>query len=488
MMPASLRVFMKNWAALVRGYRAATSVVVATLIAALTGVALAQGGESAVDNGFTVALADKEAYKQPAPVLSYQERKIFMLGRSHFKRRWIAPITFNGEWGLGPTFIQTRCSECHINNGRGSPPASADEQLSTMLVRLSLPGSDEHGGPQPDPNYGDQFQNNALQAQEVDLRYARMFVPAEAKLYLDWEEHAVSFADGEQVMLRKPLLRIEDLAFGPLGEGAMFSLRNTPPLIGLGLLEAVSEETVLAIAKSQKQHGVNGRPNYVWDAIDKQSALGRFGWKANAPSLMQQTAGAFLGDLGVTSWVFRENNCPPVQIAIACLNQDPANDPEIIDADMDDFELWLRTLAVPAPRDVDSPQVKQGKNLFSQAGCSVCHVPELKTAPEYPAFPKLANRTFHAYTDLLLHDMGEGLADERPDYRASGRDWRTTPLWGLGLSETVNGSTALLHDGRARNVTEAILWHGGEAEVSREAFRTMPKVDREALVKFVESI
>jgi CxxC motif-containing protein (DUF1111 family) len=132
--------------------------------------------------------------------------------------------------------------------------------------------------------------------------------------------------------------------------------------------------------------------------------------------------------------------------------------------------------------------VKQGKNLFSQAGCSVCHVPELKTAPEYPAFPKLANRTFHAYTDLLLHDMGEGLADERPDYRASGRDWRTTPLWGLGLSETVNGSTALLHDGRARNVTEAILWHGGEAEVSREAFRTMPKVDREALVKFVESI
>jgi CxxC motif-containing protein (DUF1111 family) len=315
MMPASLRVFMKNWAALVRGYRAATSVVVATLIAALTGVALAQGGESAVDNGFTVALADKEAYKQPAPVLSYQERKIFMLGRSHFKRRWIAPITFNGEWGLGPTFIQTRCSECHINNGRGSPPASADEQLSTMLVRLSLPGSDEHGGPQPDPNYGDQFQNNALQAQEVDLRYARMFVPAEAKLYLDWEEHAVSFADGEQVMLRKPLLRIEDLAFGPLGEGAMFSLRNTPPLIGLGLLEAVSEETVLAIAKSQKQHGVNGRPNYVWDAIDKQSALGRFGWKANAPSLMQQTAGAFLGDLGVTSWVFRENNCPPVQIA-----------------------------------------------------------------------------------------------------------------------------------------------------------------------------
>ncbi|HUU73895.1 MAG TPA: di-heme oxidoredictase family protein [Burkholderiales bacterium] len=461
------------------------SILGAALFAAAL-VGLAQGEESALDNEFTVARADKEAYKQPVSVLSYQETKVFKAGRSHFKRRWIAPITFNGEWGLGPTFIQTRCSECHINNGRGSPPATANEQLSTMLVRLSLPGTNEHGSPRPDPNYGDQFQNNALQAQEVDLRYARMFVPAEAKLFLDWEEHTVSFVDGEQVSLRKPLLRIEDLAFGELGEGAMFSLRNTPPIIGLGLLEAVAEDTVLEIAKSQKQRGVNGRPNYVWDAIDKKPALGRFGWKANAPSLMQQTAGAFLGDLGVTSWVFRENNCPPVQIA--CLNQDPANDPEIIDADMDDFELWLRTLAVPARRDMDTPLVQEGKKLFGQAGCDVCHVPQLTTATEFPAYPKLANRTFNAYTDLLLHDMGEGLADGRPDYLAGGRDWRTTPLWGLGLSETVNGSTALLHDGRARNVSEAILWHGGEAEVSREVFRGMPKADRDALVKFVESI
>lgn len=469
--------------------RAMRSIVVLPLaiaVSAVVGAGVSRGEETVIDDGFTVARSDKGAYIEPAPILSYQETKIFMLGRSHFKRRWIAPITFNGEWGLGPTFIQTRCSECHINNGRGSPPATADEQLSTMLVRLSLPGSDDHGGPKPDPNYGDQFQNNALQAQEVDLRYARMFVPAEAALYLDWEEHAVEFADGERTSLRKPQLRIEDLAFGPLGDGAMFSLRNTPPVFGLGLLEAVAEETVLEIAKSQVENGANGRPNYVWDAINKRHALGRFGWKANTPSLIQQTAAAFLGDLGVTSWIFRAQNCPPVQVA--CLNQDPANDPEVIDADLDHFELWLRALAVPAPRDVTKPQVQHGKNLFKQAGCDVCHVPELTTAPEFPAFPKLANRTLRAYTDLLLHDMGEGLADGRPDYRAGGRDWRTTPLWGLGLSSTVNGSTALLHDGRARNVTEAILWHGGEAEVSREAFRNMPKADREALVKFVESI
>jgi CxxC motif-containing protein (DUF1111 family) len=457
-----------------------------SILLCLASAALAQetGGGSGDD--FTVARSDADAYIQPVAVLSYGERETFMHGRSHFQRRWIAPITFNGEWGLGPTFIQTRCSECHINNGRGSPPKQPDEQLTTMLVRLSLPGENEHGGPLPHPNYGDQFQNNALQAQEVDLRYAWELVPAEAALFVDWEEHVVTLSNGEQVPLRKPVLRIEKLAFGPLGEDVMLSLLNTPPVFGLGLLEAVAEETVLQIAQSQKQHGINGRPNYVWDAVNQRTALGRFGWKASNPSLMQQTAGAFLGDLGVSSFVFREQNCPPIQRE--CLLQDVLNDPEIIDSDMYDLELWLRTTAAPAPRNTADPEVVRGKALFNQAACSVCHLPELTTAAEYPAFPKLANRTFGAYTDLLLHDMGEGLADNRPDFKAGGRDWRTTPLWGLGLSETVNGSAALLHDGRARNVTEAILWHGGEAEKARNAFMEMQKPERDALVKFVESI
>lgn len=439
-----------------------------------------------IDNGFTITALDKEAYTHPAPALNYREREQFMQGRSHFKRRWIAPITFNGEWGLGPTFIQTRCSECHINNGRGAPPTAANEQLSTMLVRLSLPGTDEHGGPKPDPNYGDQFQNNALQAQEVDLRYAREFVPAEAAIYLDWEEKSVTLSDGETVNLRKPKIRLENLAFGPLGEGAMFSLRNTPPVFGLGLLEAVPEATVLAMAESQKKIGLNGRPNYVWDIVHNRTSLGRFGWKANQPNLMQQTAGAFLGDLGVTSKFLRVNNCPPIQHA--CLVQDPANDPEIIDADMDDFELWLRGMAAPVRRNMDDPTVQRGETLFAEAGCAACHVPALKTAETYPEFPKLANRVFYAYTDLLLHDMGEELADGRPDFKAGGRDWRTQALWGVGLSKMVNGSGALLHDARARNVMEAILWHGGEATGARTAFSKLNKADREALIKFVEAI
>jgi CxxC motif-containing protein (DUF1111 family) len=457
-----------------------------SILLLLASAALAQETGGSSDDDFTVARSDADAYTQPVAVLSYGERETFMQGRSHFKRRWIAPITFNGEWGLGPTFIQTRCSECHINNGRGSPPNQPDEQLATMLVRLSVSGENERGGPRPHPNYGDQFQNNALQAQEVDLRYAWELVPAEAALYVDWEEHVVTLPDGEQVSLRKPVVRIEKLAFGPLGDDVMLSLLNTPPVFGLGLLEAVAEETVLQIAQSQKQHGLNGRPNYVWDAVNQRTALGRFGWKASNPNLMQQTAGAFLGDLGVSSFVFREQNCPPIQRE--CLLQDVLNDPEIIDSDMYDLELWLRSTAAPAPRDSANPEVVRGKALFNKAACGVCHVPELTTAAEYPAFPKLANRTFRAYTDLLLHDMGEGLADNRSDFAAGGRDWRTTPLWGLGLSETVNGSTALLHDGRARNVTEAILWHGGEAESARNAFMEMKKPERDALVKFVESI
>ena len=458
------------------------------LLTVLGVVAIASATVAAtdIDNGFTVAAVDKDAYTHPAPGLSYRESEMFLLGRSHFKRRWIAPITFNGEWGLGPTFIQTRCSECHINNGRGAPPATAQEQLSTMLVRLSLPGSDQHGGPNPDPNYGDQFQNNALQAQEVDLRYARELVPAEAEIYLDWEEKTLTLSDGEKVSLRKPKIRLEKLAFGPLGDGAMFSLRNTPPVFGLGLLEAVPEATLLALAEAQKKAGLNGRPNYVWDIVHNRISVGRFGWKANQPNLMQQTAGAFLGDLGVTSKYLRKNNCPPIQTS--CLNQDPTNDPEIIDADMDDFELWLRGLAVPARRNLDDPQVQRGEQLFAQAGCAACHTPVMKTADSYPEFPKLANRVFYPYTDLLLHDMGEELADGRPDFKAGGRDWRTQPLWGVGLSKEVNGHSALLHDARARNVMEAILWHGGEGAASRDAFSKMTKAEREALIRFVEAI
>jgi CxxC motif-containing protein (DUF1111 family) len=266
----------------------------------------------------------------------------------------------------------------------------------------------------------------------------------------------------------------------------MTSLRIAQPLQGLGLLEAVPQSALLAIAEEQQRQGFNGRPNTVRDDVNQRMAPGRFGWKANQPSIRQQIAAASLGDMGLTTRMYRQQNCPPVQTL--CAAQTPGNDPELAWTDWDELELWTRALAVPARRDVDDPAVRRGEKLFVGAKCAVCHIPTLRTAEKFTDLPVLANQIIHPYTDLLLHDMGEALSDGRPDFAAGPRDWRTPPLWGLGLSQTVNGSTAMLHDGRARTVTEAVLWHGGEAAGSRDAFSRMQRADREALVRFVESL
>jgi CxxC motif-containing protein (DUF1111 family) len=436
---------------------------------------------------FTIKRFDKTAFSEPAPVLSYKQQQIFMMGRLHFNIRWVTVNSLEGDWGLGPTFVADRCSACHVGAGRGSSPPSADQQLLSMLVRLSVPGEGEHGDPIPHPNYGDQIQNRALQGQDINYLFAGSEpVPTEANVYLDWIEKIIAFDDGEEIKLRAPRLRIEKLNFGPLGSDTMTSLRMAPPIFGLGLLAAVPDATILAAATAQKERGFNGRPNYVWDAVANKTMLGRFGWKANQPSIKQQIAAAAIGDMGANSHLYYEQNCPPVQTI--CRAQLPANDPELIDSDLNELEFWTLGLAVPARRDVDDPEVKRGEKLFEAAQCVACHLPTLKTATEFPALPQLANQTFHAYTDLLLHDMGDELADGRPDFKAGPRDWRTAPLWGLGLSKIVSGSTAMLHDGRARDAQEAILWHGGEARVSRDAFMAMKKEDRCALLRFLESL
>lgn len=435
-------------------------------------------------DAFTVDRRDAQAYSEPAAVLDARQRATFMVGRNLFHRQWASIVSLNGDWGLGPTFIADRCSACHVNAGRGAPPGS-DEQLLSMLVRVSLPGQGLHGAPVPHPAYGGQLQNRALDGSSVDVAYAGSPVPTEASLYLDWEVRTVDFGDGETIELRAPRLRVEQLNFGPLGEDAMTSLRIAQPIFGLGLLEAVPEATLESLARGQQPLGYNGRVNRVWDEVQGNLAAGRFGWKAGQASLRQQVAVAAFEDMGLSSRHFPDQNCPPPQDI--CARHLPGNFPEIINYEIDALVLWLRGLAVPARRDMRELQVQNGERLFAQAQCAVCHVPELVTG-EFPEMRQLANRRIRPYTDLLLHDMGEALADGRPEFLAGGRDWRTPPLWGLGLSRTVNGSTALLHDGRARNVVEAILWHGGEAERSREIFRHMGKADREALVRYVEAL
>ncbi|CAN5475858.1 hypothetical protein BH23VER1_BH23VER1_21580 [soil metagenome] len=280
---------------------------------------------------------------------------------------------------------------------------------------------------------------------------------------------------------------------GP-GDGLLFSPRVAQALAGIGLLEAVPDSAILALADPDDADGdgISGRPNWVWDLAAREVVLGRFGWKSGQPSIRQQTAAAFRGDMGITSNLCPDENTTPDQLAAMDALGIPAaalasEEPDLDDKILDRVTTYLQTLAPPARREHAGPTVLRGKALFAAARCTACHAPAFQTAPD-AALPELANQTIRPYTDLLLHDMGDGLADHRPEFEADGREWRTAPLWGIGLVETVNGHTHFLHDGRARNLEEAILWHGGEAEASRETFKAMSAHDRGALLKFLESL
>jgi CxxC motif-containing protein (DUF1111 family) len=464
--------------------------------------------ETAQLSGGILTIADESeaAYLLPAPSLDGEALKLFAEGHKFFNTQWAFYWFEGGMWGRGPTSNADSCVACHRGNGRGSPDAPSrngeaqrahecsappqgperdrspqllcrriEASALSLIVRLSLPGENAHGGPKQHPHYGDQLQTFGVPR----------LLSAEGTVQVAWNEHSITLPDGEVVRLRTPQIRITDLGFGPLGEDIMISPRMAPPLIGMGLLEAISDATILALAAREPQDGIRGKTNVVWDIIAGKNAVGRFGLKANHPTLRQQIAAAFIGDLGLSNDLFPEQNCPPIQKT--CKEMMFAGNPEITAPRLTAVESYLRTLAVPARRNADDTQVVRGAQLFDAARCAVCHVPQLQTG-EFSAAPLLANQTIRPYTDLLLHDMGEGLADRRPDYRAGGSEWRTPPLWGLGLSEKVNGHGALLHDGRARNAAEAILWHGGEAAVSRDVFRTLPKTDRDALLAFLASL
>jgi len=421
-------------------------IVGAAVLATAGWLAAAGDFQSAALSGGTFTVQDQSelAYSAPGPKLSPEQLQQFANGKSEFHQRWVVPIVIGGNWGRGPTSNGEVCTDCHAGNGRGRPPEHEDDELVSMLVRLSLPGEDEHGGPRPHPRYGDQLQQQGVLGK----------VPPEGQVTVTWREHEVELADGERIRLRFPDVRITRLAFGPLGADIQISSRVAPPVFGMGLLEAIPQETLLDISRRQVALGFNGRPNFVWDADKRTVALGRFGWKAGQPTLRQQNAAAFLNDMGVTTRVFPQTNCPPVQKA--CTNSPGVGIPEQTDRPFESLNFYMRALAVPARRNIDDDRVVRGEKLFERAQCVVCHVPEVHTG-DFPALPQIARQAIRPYSDLLLHDMGEGLADGRPDYRAGPRDWRTPPLWGIGLSGKVNGNATLLHDGRARNFAEAIL-------------------------------
>ncbi len=405
----------------------------------------------------------------------------FLFGQRIFDVVWdhdpiISPVLD----GLGPMFNRRSCRECHEGNGRGRPPENVGDPMMSMLVRLSIPGTDPHGGPNPVPNYGDQLQDRAVPG-----------VAPEAQAIIEYEEIPGEFADGTPYSLRKPTLRFVNAAYGDLPAEVLSSPRVAPQVIGLGLLQSIPEDTLRGLADPDDENGdgISGRVNLVWDAVSESMQPGRFGWKANVATLRHQSAGAALGDMGLTSPLFGEDLCEPAQtdcIEVAQRIAASADAPELLDELLTPVEFYMFLLAVPRQRNADDPAVARGEALFRGAGCVGCHMPTLVTGDS--KFPELSNQEIHPFTDLLVHDMGEGLADGRPDFEASGREWRTAPLWGIGLTYDVGAFNFHLHDGRARSLTEAILWHGGEAEGPREVFRNMDAGERSDLLAFLGSL
>ena len=441
-------------------------------------------GEERPGGDSSVTVSGRNAFSLPSANMEVSRRLDFSVGNSFFKNPWVAaPSSTTARDGLGPLFNTNGCQNCHVKDGRGHAPEDGDLNQVSMLVRISVPPVTEkehldlvESGVVPHPVYGGQIQDFALPGGI-----------AEGQVRVRYQYTDVHFADGEKVQLRKPVLEIETPGYGDFPDNLMMSARIAPPMIGLGLLEAIPEVDLLALEdpEDKNEDGISGRVNRVWDVAKNGTVMGRFGWKAGQPNLRQQNAGAFNGDLGITSSLFMGENCTAAQKSCQDLMVGPH--PEVSDKILDRVTFYSRNLAVPVRSKAKDVKVLKGKKLFNEAGCSGCHTPSFKTE-KLDNQPEQSEQLIWPYTDLLLHDMGEGLADNRPEFIASGREWRTPPLWGIGKTFEVSKEAGFLHDGRARTLMEAILWHEGEAGDSREQVLEMDKSERKALLSFIRSL
>ena len=441
------------------------------------------------------ALSDANAFSQPSGNITFEDELTFKLGNGLFRKLWVSsPSSTLASDGLGPLFNARSCQRCHIKDGRGHPPQNKDDNAVSMFLRLSVP--DPGGIPNdpalaeiegyiatlPEPTYGTQLQDFAVQGHAAEYSFG-----------VTYREETVTLGDGTSVALRHPHYSAENLGYGPLAEGVMLSPRVAPQMIGLGLLEAIPAKDILALADPDDANGdgISGRPNVVWSKDLNRPMLGRFGLKAASPSIKEQSASAFAGDIGISSPLFPAGagECSPRQTL--CQNAIHGDkDARVTEIDAEGLALvtfYSRNLGVPARRNIGDPTVLRGKEVFYGSGCASCHQPSFVTH----RLVDQAEQSFQLiwpYTDMLLHDMGPGLADNRPEARATGREWRTPPLWGIGLTRQVSGHSYFLHDGRARSLLEAILWHGGEAQTARDKVVSMTTQDRNALLTFLESL
>lgn len=439
----------------------------------------------------TRAIVTADAFSQSSENMPFTREMDFKLGNALFRKTWVAsPSSTMASDGLGPLYNARGCQDCHLKDGRGHMPEGADATRVSAFLRLSVPGGT---GPEgisdylstlPEPAYGGQLQDFAAQG-----------VPAEGQMGIAYAQQPVTLADGTVVELRKPTYRVAAPAHGALHPEVMLSPRVAPQMIGLGLLEAIPAADILALADPDDTdgNGISGRANVVMSLEYRVPMLGRFGHKAGNPTIREQSAGAFSGDMGLSTPLhpapWGECTAAQADCRAAPHGQEPGirDGLEVDGQSLDLVTFYSRNLAVPERRRLDNPQVLRGKALFHASQCAACHVPKFVTH-RLKDQPEQSFQLIWPFTDLLLHDMGEGLADHRPEARATGREWRTAPLWGIGMTEQVSGHSQFLHDGRARTLLEAILWHGGEAQAARDSVAALPKPDRDALIAYLESL
>ena len=437
------------------------------------------------------AIATADAFSQHSANMAFEREMDFKLGNALFRKTWVAaPSSTLASDGLGPLYNARGCQDCHLKDGRGHTPPSADASRVSMFLRLSIPGGRSPAGitewiaTSPDPTYGGQLQDLGAPGH-----------PAEGRMEVTWEETPVTLGDGTVVSLRSPGYAFTDPGYGVPSPELMISPRVAPQMIGLGLLEAIPAADILAKADPEDADGdgISGRPQIVPSVEFATPMLGRFGLKGGAPTVKEQSAGAFAGDMGLSTPLHPDPWGDCTKDEATCIDAPHGQEPGIRDGlevdgpSLDLVTFYARNLGVPERRGIEDPQVLRGKELFYATGCQSCHTPKYVTN----RLEGQAEQSFQLiwpYTDLLLHDMGPGLADNRPEGRATGSEWKTPPLWGIGLTEQVSGHSEFLHDGRARSLIEAILWHGGEAQSHRDTVAAMQPEDRDALLAFLGSL
>ena len=433
-----------------------------------------QSQEATQNKNYFTECNSSMAFMRPVSGMSHEERDLFILGKSFYRIPWVeAPSATTARDGLGPLFNANTCMHCHPKNGAGVAINSDGSMTRSLLLRLSHRNSTNQEliktvGFEPDSTYGAQLSLNG----NAD-------VPAEGLPKVIYQEINGTYPDGTPYSLRKPSYRVENLGYGAMDSKTIIAPRIGSALIGLGQLELIDEKDILANEdiEDRNSDGISGKANYAFDPETNTTKLGRFTWKASAVSVKHQSAAAAHNDMGLSNPLFPQHNCTSKQKS--CLEEAKKGRHafDLPQERLSAITYYLSNLAIPKQR--QSKKHQEGARLFAALNCTACHIPSFKTA---------AGITIHPYSDLLLHDMGEGLADGRSEFLATGSEWRTAPLWGIGLYEKVSGEANYLHDGRARSIEEAILWHGGEAEQSKKDFMQLDKNSREKVLNFLKSI